>query len=238
MDLGLETALADLGDKRLNKRLNLILERSETHPNLSIPAAMHSRAEMEAAYRFFANESVTPEKILAPHYAMTKKRIAEHSVCLLVQDTTELDLTRPNQQMRGAGPMSSNAQFGAFVHPLMAFATDGIPLGLVWQKIWARDAIATDVPIETKKKKRNEHLRSATVVLLAVAHKGGGAKARPRHEVGHATRVLGRAKAASISRRTFTARLAGSYATSLHFRRWPSAMSVLSLTLWARPSGR
>lgn len=27
---------------------------------------------------------------------------------------------------------------------------------MVWQKIWARDAIATDVPIETKKKKRNE----------------------------------------------------------------------------------
>ena len=54
MTLELEVASAELGDKRLIKRLSLILERSETHPNLSIPAAMHGRAEMEAADGFFA----------------------------------------------------------------------------------------------------------------------------------------------------------------------------------------
>jgi hypothetical protein len=154
MDLKLETASAELGDKRLNKRLSLILQRAETHPNLSVPAAMQGRAEMDAAYRFFANENVTPEKIHVPHYAMTRKRIAEHAVCLLVQDTTELNLTRPNQQVQGAGPMSSNAQFGVFLHPMMAFTSDGIPLGFVWQKTWARDAIVTDVPAKTKQKNR------------------------------------------------------------------------------------
>lgn len=156
MALELEVAAANFGDKRLNKRLGLIIQRSEKHPNLSIPAAMPGRAEMEAAYRFFANENVTPEKIHAPHYAMTKQRIAEHPVCLLVQDTTELDLTRPNQQMEGVGPMSSNSQFGAFTHPLMAFAPDGIPLGLVWQKTWARDVIATEITAQEKSKKRKE----------------------------------------------------------------------------------
>lgn len=156
LELDLEVASAKFGDKRLNKRLSLILERSETHPNLSIPAAMHGRAEMEAAYRFFANESVTAEKIHAPHYAMTKQRIAQQSVCLLVQDTTELNLTRPNQQVKGTGPMSSNSQYGAFVHPLMAFKTDGIPLGFVWQKTWVREAITTNVSADTKQKKRKE----------------------------------------------------------------------------------
>jgi hypothetical protein len=156
MALQSEVAMAEMGDKRLNKRLSLIVERAETHPNLSIPAAMHGRAEMEAAYRFFANENVTPEKIHAPHYAKTRQRIVEHPVCLLVQDTTELDLTRPNQQMKGTGPMSSNAQFGAFVHPLMAFAPDGIPLGLVWQKTWVRDSIQTEVASDVKSKKRKE----------------------------------------------------------------------------------
>lgn len=156
MDMQREIAKADFGDKRLNKRLSLIVERSETHPNLSIPAAMHGRAEMEAAYRFFANENVTPDKIQAPHYANTKQRIAEHAVCLLVQDTTELNLTRPNQQVQGTGPMSSNSQFGAFVHPLMAFEPNGIPVGLVWQKTWVRDAIATDVSPDVKSKKRKE----------------------------------------------------------------------------------
>ena len=156
MDMQQEIAKADFGDKRLNKRLSLIVERSETHPNLSIPAAMHGRAEMEAAYRFFANENVTPDKIQAPHYANTKQRIAEHAVCLLVQDTTELNLTRPNQQVQGTGPMSSNSQFGAFVHPLMAFEPNGIPVGLVWQKTWVRDTIATDVSPDVKSKKRKE----------------------------------------------------------------------------------
>jgi hypothetical protein len=156
IDMKSEVANAELGDKRLNKRLSLIVERSETHPNLSIPAAMHGRAELEAAYRFFANENVTPNKIHAPHYAKTRQRIAEHPVCLFVQDTTELNLTRPNQQVQGAGPMSSNAQFGAFVHPVMAFVPNGIPLGLVWQKTWVRDAIVTEVPDDVKSKKRKE----------------------------------------------------------------------------------
>jgi hypothetical protein len=151
-----EVASAEFGDVRLNQRLRLILDRSEKNPNLSIPAAMQGRAEMEAAYRIFANENVTPEKIHAPHYTKTKQRIADYRVCLLVQDTTELDLTRPNQQMKGVGPMSSNSQFGVFVHPLMAFAPDGIPLGFVWQKTWARDAIETDLTPEAKKKMRNE----------------------------------------------------------------------------------
>lgn len=156
MNLEMEVASAELGDTRLNKRLSLILERSLTHPNLSIPAAMHGRAEMEAAYRFFANENVTPQRIHAPHYAMTKLRIAQQPVGLLVQDTTELDLTRPHQQVEGAGPMSSNAQFGVFLHAMMAFAPEGIPLGLVWQKTWTRDAIATNVSTAAKQHKRKQ----------------------------------------------------------------------------------
>ncbi len=38
----------------------------------------------------------------------------------------------------------------------MAFLPDGIPLGFVWQKTWARDSIATDVPAKIKNKKRQE----------------------------------------------------------------------------------
>ena len=56
---------AQLGDVRLNERLVRIVERFGESPNLSIPAATRSRAEMEAAYRFFSNENVSPEKILA-----------------------------------------------------------------------------------------------------------------------------------------------------------------------------
>ena len=58
-----EVAGVDLGDKRLTERLAIIIDRLGAQPNLSIPAAMHSRSEMEAAYRFFANEAVTPDAL-------------------------------------------------------------------------------------------------------------------------------------------------------------------------------
>ena len=75
---------ADFGDKRLNRRLGLITEELGAQPNQSIPAATDSRAEMEAAYRFFDNDKVTPEKILQPHFDATKERISQADFVLLV----------------------------------------------------------------------------------------------------------------------------------------------------------
>ena len=144
-----------LGDKRLDKRLGKVVEELGDKPNLSIPAATNSRAEMEAAYRFFDNDKVAPQKILQPHFDATRERISQSKFALLVQDTTELDLTRPQQQVKGAGPMDSDARRGAFFHPLMAFDLEGLPLGMVWQKNWARQEIETDLSPEEKKRRRN-----------------------------------------------------------------------------------
>jgi hypothetical protein len=54
---------------------------------------------VEAAYRFFDNDKVSPEKILQPHIEATRERISQSEVVLLVQDTTVIDLTRPKQQV-------------------------------------------------------------------------------------------------------------------------------------------
>jgi hypothetical protein len=147
---------ASFGDKRLDERLGTVAEEFASHPNVSIPAATSGRAEMEAAYRFFNNAKVTPEKILEPHFQATRKRIAQHDMVLLVQDTTELDLTRPEQQVRGAGPMDSEARRGAFLHPLEAFDLNAIPLGMAWQKSWTRDEVQTELTKAEKNKKRRE----------------------------------------------------------------------------------
>jgi hypothetical protein len=149
-----EVRHADLGDQRLNRRLEKIVDELGANPNLSIPAATDRRAEMEAAYRFFDNEKVTPQKILQPHINATHERIAKQDVVLLVQDTSELDLTRPNQQVLGAGPMDSDARRGAFLHCLLAFDTNGLALGTVWQKTWARERIATAKSASQKARRR------------------------------------------------------------------------------------
>ena len=156
VSLSKEVAGAEFGDKRLDDRLQTIVEEFGDNPNLSIPAATTSRAEMEAAYRFCDNDKVTPDKILQPHFQATRKRILEHDVALLVQDTTELDLTRPTQQILGAGPMDSEVRRGAFLHPLQAYSLEGLPLGMAWQKCWSRDKIETELTVAEKCKKRKE----------------------------------------------------------------------------------
>lgn len=147
---------ADFGDERLNRRLGKIAEEFASRPNISIPAATTSRAEMEAAYRFFDNRKVHRDKILEPHFLATRNRICQCDFVVLVQDTTELDMTRPTRQVRGAGPMDSEARRGAFWHPLKAFDLNAIPLGSVWQKSWARAGIETELTPEEKTEKRKE----------------------------------------------------------------------------------
>jgi hypothetical protein len=170
-----EVAGVELGDKRLSKRLGIIAERLGALPHASIPAAMHCRAEMEAAYRFFANDQVGPQALLSVHAVRTCARIAEHAVCLLVQDTTEVDLTRPRQQVQGTGPMSCHSQFGAFVHPLWAVTPDGMPLGIAWHMSWVRDEIRTERTTAEKKRQMvatpiedKESLRWVTGLRAAV----------------------------------------------------------------------
>lgn len=133
-----ELQTADLRDKRLEKRLIKLLDTLSQNSTASIPAACTDRAEMVAAYRFFDNEKIEFENVLAPHIDASCKRVARQPVALLVQDTTELDLTRPTSKMQGTGPLHSGRRCGALLHPLMAFTSDGTPMGTLYAEAWSR----------------------------------------------------------------------------------------------------
>jgi hypothetical protein len=149
---------AEFEDRRLNERLTQLVSDLGERPQVSIPAACGGHSETVAAYRFFDNDQVTPEKILQPHLERTRQRMAEQPVVLLVQDTTELDLTRPEQQVAGAGPLEGPSRRGAFVHPLVAFTTDGTPLGTVWAQMWTRDEepVANSLPEKQRWRKTTQ----------------------------------------------------------------------------------
>ena len=134
-----EVAGVQFGDERLTNRLVRVVQALGSRPHDSIPAAMATRTEMEGTYRFFANEKVTPGRILSTHFERTRRRCSEQSVVLLVQDTTEVDLTQVSEQMSGAGPLDNSHRYGAFVHPLLAMDGNGVPPGLAWAKMWTRD---------------------------------------------------------------------------------------------------
>jgi hypothetical protein len=145
---------ARFGDTRLTKRFMKVMDRLNAAPHLSIPAAMHGRAEMEAAYRFFDNSQVTPDTILAPHVSATHERIRQVRVAVLVQDTTEIDVTRPEVQVDGVGPLTTQTRVGLYHHPLVAFDDQGLPLGTVWDKTWAREGITENLTTDEKRELR------------------------------------------------------------------------------------
>jgi len=158
-----EVGAAKFNDRRLNKRLSKIMEKFAKQAHASIPAAMRGgKKELKAAYDFMDNPKVSPEKILAPHFQATTKRCQEQNVVLCAQDTSEIDLTRPQQQVVGAGPLSDSARRGAFLHLNEAFTEDGTPLGAIWAKIWAREDPPSDQPKLSKVEK--EKIRRATPI--------------------------------------------------------------------------
>lgn len=149
-----ELKTVNLEDKRLNVRFAEILKALGERPHISIPAACGGHAETMAAYRFFGNEKTTFEKILRPHRDATVRRISAQEVVLCVQDTTELDLTRPKQQIRGAGLIGSgDKRFGGYLHLLEAFVPDGTPLGAIWAKKVIR---ASEKPPKDQSPKRRK----------------------------------------------------------------------------------
>jgi hypothetical protein len=127
-----------LGDKRLDQRGRLLLQRLFAHPQASLNAACQGWAETQAAYRFFDNDKVQPQPILDPHQQATRHRMGQRPLVLLVQDTTELDYTA--HPVAGDGPLSSLQQRGFLDHSHIAFTPGGLCLGVLAVDLWARTA--------------------------------------------------------------------------------------------------
>jgi hypothetical protein len=134
-----ELRTADLNDERLNRRFTLVLDRLSLKPSLKFNAACRGRAEVKAAYRFVNNPSVTADKVLAPHRAATLQRIAACPVVIVSEDTSEADLTRPNERIAGGGPLNDANRIGLHFHNLFAMTPERVPLGTLDSHIWARD---------------------------------------------------------------------------------------------------
>jgi hypothetical protein len=128
--LDVELADADLGDERLTRRLGLLVTSLADRAGESFPKALDD-AELEAAYRFFGNDRVTSEAILAPHFRESAKRVAGHRDVLVVQDTTQFEFGGESQR-DGLGRLINPGQ-GFFGHVALALTADGRrePLGLL-----------------------------------------------------------------------------------------------------------
>lgn len=139
-------------DPRLVKRLITIARTFAKNPGESIPEACESKAKTKGVYRFFSNSKVTPDSILESPRGETVKRVSQHEIVLSVQDTTLGDYTA-HPKTKGVGPTTDgNGLIGIFIHTALAVNTNGIPLGILAQKIWSR------TPGEIGKGKNRKHI--------------------------------------------------------------------------------
>lgn len=149
----LEFQSVKFGDKRLNQRLKLCVSQA-ARMGESTPDRARSKGELKATYRFVDNSRVNMDEILAAHNQSARERCTTQKRVYLVQDTTEIDVTKPRQQVEGAGPLGTDKRRGFFYHPLYAISEDGLPLGIVDQVIWTRDLNSLEVPAKERAAER------------------------------------------------------------------------------------
>jgi len=136
-----------LGDKRLDHRAVSLAASLADEPSGILPKAVHGLAELEAAYRFFGNGSVSYGKLLTPHWERTRRACQNPGDYLLVEDTTDLDFTSHNET-EGLGSIGDGRGLGMFLHTTLALKIERWTaleepevslLGLFDQKVWARE---------------------------------------------------------------------------------------------------
>ena len=139
-----EFTRADLGDKRLDRRLVKTAEQLAKSPASPINEACGNWASTQAAYRLFNNPKASTAGILKPHWQATAQRMAGCGGTVLAMQDTVFFSYGTHVKTRGLGPIGkSNAAHdrGLVMHNALAFTTSGVPLGIVSQNIWARGEI-------------------------------------------------------------------------------------------------
>lgn len=133
-----ELRTANFGDARLVKRLIRMVTDFIARPMASVPQACADRAATKAVYRFWDSPRVSPEAIFAAHQDATIERLRGERFLFLIQDTTDLDFTTHDQTV-GLGPLDNSHVQGLKMHSALVLNANGVPLGLLYQKVWARD---------------------------------------------------------------------------------------------------
>ena len=160
-----ETQSADFGDVRLDKRYKRLIADIYDRSRNSLPAACGGWKETLAAYRFFDNENVNLEGVLASHYEATLTRISASNVVLIAQDdvpylmnhsryTTQLvrEKTKKTEVIKG---IRAKEKDKTYLHANVAFTTERVCLGVIKVAHWKREgkkdkAAQVKKPIEEK----------------------------------------------------------------------------------------
>jgi hypothetical protein len=167
-----ELQLADLGDARRNRRLIRLVEDLAAQPNASVPQASGDWAATQAAMSFGVLTGQSRSDSEA-HQKSTVERLKTQESVLAIQDTTELNFTH-HPSKRGMGHLDSASSRGLKVHSVFCVSATGVPLGLLHQRVWARDTATLGKKHqrhkkETKDKESQRWLTALEATQTAIA---------------------------------------------------------------------
>ena len=129
------------GDKRIEKRATIVLQKLTQGRNSSIRQVTESEAEQKSFYRLFNNESFSEQAIEQSIVQRCGELCAgRHLLC--IQDTTEFNLSGQRGRLKpgsGLGKTSKEDILGFMLHSSLTVDADrGSALGFSYIKLWER----------------------------------------------------------------------------------------------------
>jgi len=108
-----------LHDLRRTRRTVQAATRMAANPLGSLPAQMQTWRETKALYRLLDEPDVSFAALMQPHLQQTREQANASPVVLLVQDTTDIDLSH-RHKISGVGQIGNERGRGFFVQTVLA----------------------------------------------------------------------------------------------------------------------
>ncbi len=145
-----------LPDKRLQQRASAIGQALTGRFGMALSMVFGDTKLLKRAYEFFANVKVTFNLLTQPHRDRITEECTTLPVILSVGDTTYLDYKAILTKTEGYGPIANGGQ-GLILHTSIAVEPEqGLPLGILWQKIWHRTQDTLEQKNSTKLSKKQK----------------------------------------------------------------------------------
>jgi hypothetical protein len=137
-------------DVRLAKRFSKLLGMMSDEIGESVPYACQDWANTKAVYRFFSNDEVSEDQIMAAHFQATRSRLSQAvQTILMLHDTCEFSFQREKDSKLGLrgrpscgkdkdGRLKHITVRGILMHSSLAVTLHALPLGLAAMKFWTR----------------------------------------------------------------------------------------------------
>lgn len=133
--LGDELKQARLPDRRLKRRLGLLVESVAESPSSTLPTLCQTDAELEGAYRFLSNPRVQWRHVLAPHFQASAVRAKTAKALVVVHDSSMFHFGGKRQ---GLGRLDQSDGF--LGHFSLSVDVDRLPFGLLSAEVIIRRA--------------------------------------------------------------------------------------------------